>query len=969
MTNLNKQVEVLSVTTDSFFTPGEEIRVSKKLNATRMMKNDLEIIGEIVKTGKKQKYKNKKVKELLESIIKQMVIKEKLEELEVIAKLLKKLKKNEDTLSKYLKKVIDKNEGTNRVLDRNEIFYTKEIKNDDKVINTIETVRPSRVISFFESILTRALDLKTEKELCEIGKQVNDEVIVVKVFHYGILKDLIDNGFMYNNEFYKYFSSSSGQLKTKKCVFIKESALTRECKNSEGEIYTIEEKLTCGLSRDRINNTSFGKGENKVLGVNTNKYLAYLMLQNSAITKWEGFDINEVLVVKDLELDLKGYVDYINRDTYEITPNVYKKDLKVNVTDGAGLCLPSVMDKSFQFRGSWMKGLIIPCDFLSYAKNVAKNTIVTDVWGEPHDIEVEGIKILITSSQLKMWKYYDNWKEFKTLFEKYECEAGICNIENVKHSNHVSYQFLQSLTNISREELTEIAKETNKEIETIGSSKKVMLRALGATEENEKKNPLQESLLIYDNLLNDPHVKHMIKNNKEKMVKEAMGGSLKVEGKRMFVYPDVYGWMEYLFKGEDEPKGLLRSGGVYSKNLKVGEININRSPQLYREHGICNSVKTKEMKQWFIAGGLYVSNWSLLSRLLNFDWDGDELDIFTDKTYVKVAKEHMKGINPLFYEMESAPVQELNKENIYNSITLAFGANIGTVSNKITRIYSSAGEFTDDKLKAISFLCLWNNFIIDYSKTLFKPEMTPEQAMGEIKEYTNGKVPYFFKYAKNYKDKDVDQKVVQKIKEIPQEDGTVKRVIEHEYIPVVNMLEDIISTKKIHFRNVSNKLEYKKLHSVNNFEIMNKNLYDAIKDKYIDVNKNKNKYIDKDDVEYKDKDTKYGYIAKIIKKEFMEVAEQFDNNITDAKVADILVDYLYRVKKADNKKTLWECFGDILLTNIKKNVNNIKDCEYCGTEFTPNHGREKYCCGNCKKEAEKIKGAARKRKSRMKKAV
>jgi arsenate reductase-like glutaredoxin family protein len=958
MTNLSKQVEVLSVTTDSFFTPGEEIRISKKLNATRIMKKELDIIEEIAVTGKIQKYKNKKVKVLLEGIIKQMVIKENLDELEAISKLMKKLKKNEDTLSKYLKKVIDKNVGANRVLNRDQIFYTKD---------TIETVRPSRVISFFESILTRALDLKTEKELCEIGKQVNDEVIVVKVFHYGILKDLIDKGFMYNNEFYKYLSSSSGQLKTKKCVFVKESALTRECENSEGEIYTVEQKLTCGLSRERINNTTFGEGENKTSGVNTNKYLAYLMLQNSAISKWEGFSIDEVLVIKDLELDLKGYVDYINRDTYEITPNVYKKDLRVNVTDGSGLCLPSVMDKSFQFRASWMKGLIIPCDFLTYAKEIAKNTIVTDVWGDKHCIEESGTKILITSSQLKMWKYYDNWEEFKTLFKKYECEAGICNVENVRHSNHVNYQFLQSLTKMEQSELEEIAKETNKDIESLGKSKEVMLRVLGATIENERKNPLQEALLIYDNLLNDPHVKSMIKNNKEKMVREARGGSLKVEGKRMFVYPDVYGWMEYLFKGESEPKGLLRSGGVYSNNLKVGEVNINRSPQLYIEHGIRNSVKSNDMKNWFIAGGLYVSNGDLLSRLLNFDWDGDELDIFTEKTYVKAGKEHMRGINPLFYEMESAQVQELNDENIYNSITLAFGASIGTVSNKLTRIYNSAGGFTEDKKTALAYLTMWNNFIIDYSKTLFKPELTPEQAMGEIKGFTKDKVPYFFQYSKGYKPKDIADKVVKQYKEIPQEDGTIKSVVEHEYTPVVNMLEDIISNTKIHFRNVANKLEYKTLHSVQNYEIKNKELYNVIVQKYIKINKNKNKYIDKDNVEYKDRDTKYNFVAKQIKEEFMTVAKEIDKSVTEVNVTDILVDYLYRVKNADNKNTLWECFGDILLANIKKNVINVKECERCETEFTPNHGSEKYCCGNCKNDAKRIKAAERQVRRRMKK--
>lgn len=965
MTNLSKQVEVLSVTTDSFFMDGEEVRISQKLNRTRMMKKELEVIQEIVETGKNQKYKSKKVKESLESSIKNMMNKENLDQLEAISKLKKKLKKNEELLSKSLKQEIDNNLGTERVLNRNEIFYKREIENGGK-IEMVETVKASKVISFFESILTRALDLKTEKELSLLGKQVNDEVVVVKVFHYGILKDLIDKGFHYNNEFYRYFSSSSGQLKTKKCVFVKESALTRKCKNEDGLEYTIEDRLTCGLSRERINNTSFGEGENKVSGVNTNKYLAYLMLQNSAITKWEDFNIDEVLVVNDLELNLKGYVDYINRDTYEITPNVFKDDLKVNVTDGAGLCLPSVMDKSFQFRGSWMKGLIIPCDFLKFAKNVAGNTMVTDVWGESHDIEKLGTKILITSSQLKMWKYYESWEEFKTLFKKYECEAGICNVESVKQSNNVSYQFLQSLTHMERSDLEEIAKETNDEINALGRDKKVMMEVLGATKENPKKNPLQEALLIHDNLLNDHHVKTMIKNKKEKMISDARGGSLKVEGKRMFVYPDVYGWMEYLFKKDEKPKGLLRSGGVYSKNLQYGEVNINRSPQLYIEHGIRNSVKSKKMKDWFIAGGLYVSNWDLLSRLLNFDWDGDELDVFTHKKYVEVAKEHMQGINPLFYEMASAPVQELNEDNIYNSLTLAFGASIGTVSNKITKIYSSPGGFDKNKRRATQYLTMWNNFIIDFSKTLYKPEKTPEDAMEEIKEYTKSKVPYFFQYAKGYKPKDVADKVVKQYIRFSIKDNKYK-LVRSQYTPTVNMLKDIISTTNIYFRNVANQLDHRNLHSVQNFKIKNQKLYDSIVKKYIEINKNKNKYINKDDVEYKDKDTKYNFVAKQIRDEFMKVAVEFDHGATEAKIADILVDYLYRKKNADNKNTLWQSFGDILLANIKKNVTNVKDCEQCGEEFTPNHGKELYCCGNCKKEAQKINTAARQAKFKAKK--
>ena len=78
----------------------------------------------------------------------------------------------------------------------------------------------------------------------------------------------------------------------------------------------------------------------------------------------------------------------------------------------------------------------------------------------------------------------------------------------------------------------------------------------------------------------------MIKNKKESMLTDAKAGNLKVEGKRMFVIPDLYGYCEFLFKGIKNPKGLLGNGEVYAKNIRFGLVDIMRSPQLFREHGI-----------------------------------------------------------------------------------------------------------------------------------------------------------------------------------------------------------------------------------------------------------------------------------------------------------------------------------------------------------------------------------------------
>ena len=73
------------------------------------------------------------------------------------------------------------------------------------------------VISVFESALTRILNLKIN--------QLTDDIIIVKTFYFDIIKDLVLNGFEYNGEHYKYFTSSAGQIRTKKTVFIKQSLL------------------------------------------------------------------------------------------------------------------------------------------------------------------------------------------------------------------------------------------------------------------------------------------------------------------------------------------------------------------------------------------------------------------------------------------------------------------------------------------------------------------------------------------------------------------------------------------------------------------------------------------------------------------------------------------------------------------------------------------------------------------------
>ena len=131
------------------------------------------------------------------------------------------------------------------------------------------SLNDNNVISVFDSALSRTIGIKQD--------ELTDALMVVQVYYFDVFKDISFYGFTYNGEKYKYFTSSAGQIRKKKAVFIKESVWNK-----------IEKTIMCGLTIDKINS----KGGN-----NVNKHLAYMALTNSATDEWSDFDIDKSIVI------------------------------------------------------------------------------------------------------------------------------------------------------------------------------------------------------------------------------------------------------------------------------------------------------------------------------------------------------------------------------------------------------------------------------------------------------------------------------------------------------------------------------------------------------------------------------------------------------------------------------------------------------------------------------------------------
>ena len=242
--------------------------------------------------------------------------------------------------------------------------------NEPRQLNSAVLI-DKNVVSLFESALTRALDITTNS--------LTYDLMILNVFFFQVFESLVRDGFIYNGEKYIFLTASAGQIRTKRAVFIREAAYQK-----------VQSRIMCGLTIEDINNQG---------GINPNKFLAYLALNNSATDVWEDFDIDKSIVVDDFESNVFGQVDFIDDVTYKIERQ--EKEVELCQTDGCGMMLDG---PTRMVRLPWIKGLLVQFPFDKFIQEKCPNgkCIVTDIYGEEHDISAEGIRYIFTKSQFKL---------------------------------------------------------------------------------------------------------------------------------------------------------------------------------------------------------------------------------------------------------------------------------------------------------------------------------------------------------------------------------------------------------------------------------------------------------------------------------------------------------------------------------------------------------------------------------------
>ena len=202
-----------------------------------------------------------------------------------------------------------------------------------------------------------------------------------------------------------------------------------------------------------------------------------------------------------------------------------------------------------------------------------------------------------------------------------------------------------------------------------------------------------------------------------------------------------------------------------------------------------------------------------------------------------------------------------------------------------------------------------------YAKTLYKPER-PKEIDKAIREFTGKKVPYFFIYAK---DKDESQ-------------------VENTNNSITNKLDKLIPNPRINTRKLGLKpIDYKYLMHDVNTEIDEKLI-----EKYTELN---NTYHFK--ISMKDEfQNNLHYLACQIREELSRFG------YSEVEVTDMLVKYLYEKKNRKMKELLWFCYGKYIVENLKCNYpihkTKVVKCIDCGEWFEIDVNASRSCrCEKC----------------------
>ncbi len=821
-------------------------------------------------------------------------------------------------------------------------------------------------IAVFEGDVVR-LALKDRGEE-KADFQLLDEIVYMEIFHNEIMWQIIRDGILIDDKEYMLYSATTGQVRNTTITLLKKDFFERN-----------EGALLMGLSVEYINSRG---------GMNVGKHLSYTALPLSlSILPEKEIDIERCMLVKGLETVITDLVKYIdiqedeNRQYYvaDAPKDYVMKPIPIEHTDGAGMFIPGELPSSCQIRSGYFKGAMFPFDFRLFATEIAHNTKIPDAWGKMVDVEEQDIRYIFTTSQLKMWKMFDSWEDYKKAFTDNGIKISInCYANPAKDTVTFAYQYLQTLpygcnikklcsnpkndikrlhtdleyvkevigyTDDSETELNDVS--DNEEIEDIESIDiDVTVTDNSQTDNTEDKKScnslIAEALNIYPQLIYDSYIERKIRQLVISKRKNYKAGKFPLKGYYSYVAPDMYAFCEYLFCNNLNPEGLVPKNKIYNKYFDekgtVDHVICLRSPHLSAyEYGKRDLEKSDKCREWFkyMESDTIVSCHDLLSKTLQMDWDGDEILVSDDEELWELVKD-LPDV-PLYYEMQQAESQMITKKAIYETLVKGFDNNvIGDSSNAITKLWNTPEATQENPTPyddAINVFCAYSNYAIDYPKTgkslalgkyegLYKKLVPPKTGKGMFRE-PEIRHPNFFVEAKGKKSSKVAKPTKSVMDRIKKFIGQGTGRMDYDYF------KDSDSNNMFDYRMLMNNEKREDgtaKFEVDRYDTKYQKLYLLLKYRKSakrNVCRNIDKTERRQNIDVAERKGKYDIFHYHCVREIKEIFTNKDGWFNVNLAVNYLIDMEYTQHEfvTKSKDILWKCFGHIIVENLQRNVN------------------------------------------------
>lgn len=330
-----------------------------------------------------------------------------------------------------------------------------------------------------------------------------------------------------------------------------------------------------------------------------------------------------ILVVDDLLVHFREKVISLDdSDSNEPEMKIEEQEIELNATDGYGLMCPALAERWSKElgekyivsgvcgRNAFFKGMIFTFDFHGFCREYSGKTVITDVWGNNHNIN--NIELIITTSMLKLWDSYDSIDDYieKSCKNHYSFAVTKALPEKLENERNLNYQFIQSY-DLNDEQIEQLISPTVSEIKDVisGDINKTILflkgMGLNSSNLNSIENDFAKAVMIDPRMINDNYVINRLNHMLSKKINEAKIGVLKIHGNYAVISGDPVALCQKIFELDipEDKLGLLKAGELYSEywaDMSVNEIVCFRAP-MSAPNNIrkVKVVDTPEARKWY----------------------------------------------------------------------------------------------------------------------------------------------------------------------------------------------------------------------------------------------------------------------------------------------------------------------------------------------------------------------------------